>query len=422
MNKDIEITLDALKARTPAYQRTARYYNGEHDLQFATDKFRNTFGTLFRAFALNMCPAVCDAVGDKLLINGFAAGGDHEKYRHIPHRAESIWKRNRMSSRAARLHGEALMNGDAYAVIWPDTQGRAVIYPDKAAQIYVANDGASPHTEFAAKTWSDADGTFRLNLFYPDRVEQYKSKTKLPGGIATVNDLRPAEIPLVQNPLGVVPVFHFANNPSIDGAGRSELDQMIPIQDGLNKAAMDMLVAMEFSAYRQRWVAGIEIDYDEGGRPVAPFTAGVDHLWITQNPSATFGDFDTADLEQFLKVKDSFRTDIASVTGTPLHYLLQNATRDFPSGEALRAAEARFLAKVAARQECFGEVWADMMSLCLKIEIGSNDADLVTIWEDPAPRSEREYLENVLLKREIGISAEQAMAEIGYGLSQPQNT
>ncbi len=219
---------------------------------------------------------------------------------------------------------------------------------------------------------------------------------------------------MVPNPFGVVPVFHFANNSDIGRPGRSELDAAIPVQDGLNKSVLDMLVAMEFSAYRQRWAAGIEIKYDADGKPVAPFTAGVDHLWIADNPNARFGDFEAAQLDQFLKVKDSFRVDIASVTGTPLHYLLQNSG-GFPSGESLRKSETRFLAKVRDRQASFGQVWADVMAFALQIEGRGPDIRLITEWEDPAPMSDREFSENILLKKQIGLPVEQALLEAGYG-------
>lgn len=85
------------------------------------------------------------------------------------------------------------------------------------------------------------------------------------------------------------------------------------------------------------------------------------------DPEARFGDFATANLEQFLKVKDSFRGDIASVTGVPLHYFTVNSTRTHASGEALRNAEWRFLAKVRDRQESLGQTWADVMSFALQV-------------------------------------------------------
>jgi hypothetical protein len=106
---------------------------------------------------------------------------------------------------------------------------------------------------------------------------------------------------------------------------------------------------------------------------------------------------------------------MASVTGTPLHYFLQTAG-DFPSGASLKKAETRFLAKVRDRQESFGQVWADVMQFALRIE-GRGDTRLITQWEDPAPLGERELLEIILLKKQFGLSDEQALIEAGYGVA-----
>jgi len=46
---------------------------------------------------------------------------------------------------------------------------------------------------------------------------------------------------------------------------------------------------------------------------------------------------------------------------------------------------------------------------------GVRDAQLITEWEDPAPIGEREFLENILLKKQIGLPVEQALIEAGYG-------
>ena len=56
MNNDIQLSIDAFRMAAERYDRPERYYNGLHDLRFATEKFENTFGTLFREFALNLCP------------------------------------------------------------------------------------------------------------------------------------------------------------------------------------------------------------------------------------------------------------------------------------------------------------------------------------------------------------------------------
>jgi hypothetical protein len=446
MNKHIEQALTDFRDRASRYERTERYYNGEHDLKFATEKFENTFGTLFREFALNLCPVVCDAVRDKLRITGFSVESGRRNAGSLPASDQNedtqagslrsdtrrIWHRNRMSTRSGEVHKEVLKTGDAFVIVWPDAQGLARIHPNRAANISVTYDeDAQGLISRAAKIWHTADKRVRLNLFYPDRIERYISKEKSEGPIPEASGFVPfvqgarfsvspaakkqAEACTLNNPYGVVPIFHFANNADLGNLGRSELEAAIPVQDGLNKSVLDMLVAMEFSAFRQRWAAGIEVDYDAEGKAVQPYSAGVEKLWVAGDPNARFGDFEAADLDQFLKVKDSFRVDIASVTGTPLHYFLQQA-REFASGESLKQSGTRFLAKVRDRQESFGQVWADAMSFALRIE-GDPGTQLLTEWEDPSPMTERERLENLLLKRQLGLPVEHALIEAGYGVA-----
>ena len=452
MNIHIEEAIDNFRVNATRYAKSERYYGGNHDLAFATDKFRNAFGSLFREFALNLCPAVCEAVRDKLRVVGFGvdnAGTQAASLRVSEEQAAGvrsdinrIWNANRMRIRSGEVHKEALIFGDAYMIVWPDAAGNAVMYPNRAANVTVTYDDEHPgKISRAAKYWRGADKRVRLNLFYPDRIEKYVSKEASEASLVNAAEFVPVGTQaaslrvsnnrevrdrsdsqagslrsgVVPNPYGIVPVFHFANNAGIGAFGRSELDAAIPIQDGLNKSMLDMLVAMEYSAFRQRWAAGIEIEIDNDGKVVPPFTAGIDHLWISQNADATFGDFATANLEQFLKVKDSFRGDIASVTGTPLHYFMQSQTRNTASGEALRKAETRFIAKVRDRQESFGQIWADAMQFALTIEGKGSNIQLITDWEDPAPMSDREFLENILLKKQIGLPVEQALIEAGYG-------
>ncbi len=439
MKTNIEHAIENLRTNNRRYAKFERYYSGIHELSFATEKFVNAFGSQFREFAMNLCPAVCDAVKDKLKITGFAvehpgrnasvnerANGADDTASYIAR----IWDANRMDLRSGEIHKEALKNGDAYAIVWPDANGRAAIFPNSASNIAVSYDEEMPgRIESAAKFWRTADKRTRLNLYFADRIERYvttkESEGLLPEASEFVHFVQSssfsmspthaedhAEASTLNNPYGIVPVFHFANNADLGMPGRSELEDAIPIQDGLNKSVLDMLVAMEFSAYRQRWAAGIELEYDGDGKAIAPFKAGIDHLWIAQDPNSRFGDFETAALDQFLKVKDSFRIDIASVTGTPLHYLMPHM-RGQPSGETLKKSETRFIAKVRDRQESFGQVWADLMEFALMIE-GHHDIHLKTRWEDPSPSSDRERLENILLKKQIGLSAEKALEEAGY--------
>ena len=71
---DLEQAICNFRAAAARYDKPDRYYRGDHDLAFATEKFENAFGSLFREFALNLCPSICDAVRDKLKIDGFTIG------------------------------------------------------------------------------------------------------------------------------------------------------------------------------------------------------------------------------------------------------------------------------------------------------------------------------------------------------------
>ena len=57
MNKDLELAIDNFRRLAVRYDRSEKYYKGDHDLTFATEKFQNAFGSLFREFAMNLCAA-----------------------------------------------------------------------------------------------------------------------------------------------------------------------------------------------------------------------------------------------------------------------------------------------------------------------------------------------------------------------------
>ena len=414
----IEQALKDIAERSPAYDKFTKYYRGEHPLNFATDKFRNAFGSLFREFADNLCPAVVDALTDKLIVTNFAV---EEGDRRASDEAWKIWKRNRMDKRAGEAHLEAVKTGDAYVIVWTNERGEEpVIYPNKAALCTVRYDAENPGAVlWGAKLWRDGESKkYCLNLYFPDRIEKYittsQTETGMPltASLFQIREVGGEKFPL-ENPYGVVPVFHFANNAGVGEFGSSELRDAAPIQNALNKSICDMMVGGEFVALPQRWATGLEIEFDENDRPKIPFTPGVERIWTSDSSDTKFGQFDSASLEQFLKVQNEFRAEMARVTGTPLHYFLLQ-TGSVPSGEALKTLEKRFTAKVADRQNSFGNTWENVVSLALRMK-GAGDARLSTVWQDAAQTSEKELWEVLLLKQQSGVPDEQIWAEAGYG-------
>jgi hypothetical protein len=436
------------RSRLRNYALARDYYEGRHRMAFATGQFQTTFGELFQAVSDNLCPAVVDSLVDRLEIIGFSSSSssgpssDPRAGEQAPPAEEDpvaraawdFWRRNRMDVRAPEVHREALLTGDGFAIVWPDPNdaNRAHVWPQYAHQMAVEYDAdVAGQISRAAKLWRDqASKRLRLNLYFADRIEKYESRAEFqtlqpakdtPPGSLVVDawnnpgrDLRLVD--RVDNVYGRVPVFHFPNKRIFTYGAGGELGVVYPLQDALNKFTCDMLVAGEFAAFPQRWVTGLEVgDIDEEGRPKRPpFNYGVDKLLYTESADSAFGNFQAADLKQFLEVLENFRAEIARVSGTPLHYLF--ITRgDFPSGEAMKSAEARFTKKLRDRQTWFGNVWEDLVAFALQIEgqeLGESPLD--AIWTNASPRSEKEIAETLLMKQKLGVTQRQIFKEMGY--------
>jgi len=211
-------------------------------------------------------------------------------------------------------------------------------------------------------------------------------------------------------------MFHFPNA-AICELGVSELKDLIPLQNGLNKSVMDMMIAMEFASFKQRWAIGLEVEIDpETGEPLDPNAKnyGVDRLLAFPDPETKVGEFGSTDLDQFLRVTDKFWTSIAKISGTPLHYFFIT-TGDFPSGNAMRAAEGKFVNKIQDRQEGFGDSWADVLKFAVKVEgTDADDEKVETTWSDAAQPSEAEIADTAVKKKAVGVSRTQILKELDY--------
>ncbi len=420
---DINLALADLKARGPNYRLYEEYFNGKHRLTFATEKFRNAFGSLFQAFADNNCPGVVEPIADRLDLQGFTVESGPKD---AAEQAWAVWQANRMDQRAGEVHLEALRAGDAYVIVWPDKDGKPVIYPQRASAVTVHYDEeAVDQINWAAKAWLTEDKHVRLNMYYPDRIEKYITSNASQS--ATLPDKADAFEPFnvageawpLRNEWGVVPVFHFPNNSDIGHFGRSELKNVIPLQDALNKSLADMLVAMEFVALPQRWATGVEVQFDDDGKPIPPWQTGVDRIIASGSSETKFGEFAQANLAQFIAVGDMLRLSISRVSRTPLHYMMLT-TGQWPSGESLKTAEAPFVAKVKDRMVTFGNVWESVMMFCNRIQ-EAPEAQLSATWNDPSPRSETMFIEGLSRKHiELEVPKRQIWTELGYSDEQQE--
>ncbi len=397
------------------YDLYRRYLAGDHDLAFATQKFREAFGLIFKTFSYNLCETVVDAHADRMEITGFGADDSARSQR-----MQAIWDVNGMDHREGQIEADQFGYGDAY-VIADVVDGEPILWPALPTETRVRYSDQRPgHRVAAARLWGE--GTlWRLNVWTETTLFKYQA-TRTKGDTTIPTDPRTflpmdgeAEFP---HPVpGTVPVFHFANNARVNDYGVSELRSVIPLQNGLNKTVMDMLVAMEFAAFPQRVAIGIDDEDPDTQSAIRDLVTGVNRLITLQGTDGkdpSIAEFSAANIAQYLDVIQQFERKIAIVTKVPRNYI-GDRTADAISGESKRMDESGFIAKIEDRQRADGQVWSDVAAYVLTaIGMPTTPGEVRVNWKPAAPLSLDERMNAAMQKKALGYPLEVILREDGY--------
>ena len=410
--QNVELALRDLRDRTARYTEFTNYDLGFHPVMFSSKKFRRFYAEVLRRYRLNLCRPVVDAVAERLTIEGWE--GDQ---------AQEWWQSHGISL-MNRVHRPALRAGDAYVLVWPDRdmnggtdQYRAHrLLPNEASIVY-SDENDMP--EYAIKIWTEEldrqKFIQRLNIYYYDRVERLvRQGTETInydfGGYAPYTDDEAGDVieygglirELGQDKL--LPVVHFAPNPDLTPYGTSMLEDVIPIQDALNKHAIDILVTSESVAMPVRALLGFEVIENADGTTNAPdYDPRLDHFLTIPGEAARLIQLDPSSMDGLVKAKQEAITDIATVAG--IHSSRLRDAGSVPSGEALRVVERPLVSQVRNLQQDFTESWTDVARLL--------GLDGQPIWGDPVQMDVAEKWSLVQAKIDAGWPARQAYIEAG---------
>ncbi|MFG3582569.1 phage portal protein [Streptomyces sp. NPDC047990] len=384
----------------------SRYYEGEQQkLAFSQARYKNAFQEVFEQWRDNFCGMIIDSTNERLTIDTFripdAPGTDKD--------AREFWQRSSMDAFSNSVHLDALIMGASYVLVWADKAGEPTITPVSGEQMAVQyKAGSLTELEAAARFYTDTWGRMVATLW----TEQYVYEVP-----ADVTEWDKGKV--MRNPLGIVPVVPFTNRARLVGDPISDLHNVIPIQDAINKTIMDALTASEFAAFPQRWVTGLEIQEDDDGNPVEPFQVAVDKLLQAEDPGAKFGSFTPADLSNYAALVSMLLQHMAAVSRTPHHYFLVNSG-SAPSGESLISAEAGLVAKVRERMLHFGESWERVIRLCFAVKRDKRkDAfGMETVWKDPEYRTEAQHIDALLKLKMLNVPEEQLWSDAGFSATQ----
>jgi hypothetical protein len=387
------------------------YYDGNHPFEVATIRYKNDFIAMLNKVCDNWMPLVVDAVEERLTVQGFRYGEEPKSDKD----AWAIFQRNHLDEDSTILHNTALTLGTCYELVWGDKDDQPIITVEHPNEMVTATQPGNRRNILAAlKVWRDdwlGDGAVFADLYLTDYVYHYHFGLKS-------SEWEEFKDP-TKNPLGEIPVVQFTNRSNLYGTGKSEFLDVITTQDQINKLVKDMIVASEFAAFPQRWATGLVEERDEHGVLINPFIAELNRIFTTENEDASFGQFQPADLGNYVRAIENRIQSLASRTRTPPHYLLGQSGQ-FPSGESLRAAETGLVAKVNRRKTALDGSHEKSMSLSFKV-MGDprwREYNVETIWKDSESRSDAQLSDSLVKLMSIGVP-QQALWE-RYGFSPPE--
>jgi hypothetical protein len=408
--QDVKTIYDAIQAKKSRLTHLIGYYEGDQPTVYLTQRLREVFRGVDLAFTENWCSVVVDACKDRISLSGF-----HVKDAHVQALLDAVWGENEMGIEADDVHETALVCGESYLIVWPNEEsGEPEAYFNDPRMVEIVYDPGNPRCKlFAGKLWTAADDTARMTLYYCDHLEYYATTQKI-ADVSAASAFQPLlaegeNWPV--NEYGCVPVFCFKPNRS----KLSDLKNVIPIQNGINKLLADMIVAAEYGAFRQRWVISAaqmegKVSSQPGEMLQLPPGDG-------QEQDTAVGEFDVTDLDNYLKAIDNLSTAIGKVTGTPRHYFFSQGGD--PSGEALIAMEAPLNKKAQGRIDRFTVVWQEVAAFIAQIGgLSIKKMDVTPVFDEPETIQPKTQAEIIKLQTDAGIPLVTVLRQAGWSDSE----
>ncbi|WP_036527090.1 phage portal protein [Nocardia sp. CNY236] len=397
MNDLLTRLLQRLDEPAARYAELDRYYTGRQPLAFLSPEAKTALGNRFGRMASNIPRLAVTALAERLRVTGFTGAQVWED-----------WTRNDLDQLAGVAHREALLLGDAYVIVWADQYGRPKVTVESAKQVAALTDPGTRRITHAVKRW-ETDTTTEAVLYGPTEILRLRAEQTG----ATTAGFRVVET--LANPLGVVPVVRLRNTDRLLEEGCSEIEDLKPLVDALNKSLADMMVTSEYVGRPRRWATGIELEEDDAGRAVNPIPEG-NRAMISESADSKFGQLAAADLSGYEASVRVLLGQIMAVSALPAHYV--GVFTDNPaSADALRASEASLTARAEARQAQFGRAWEDVARLIVAVRDGTGpeQVDVRVQWADAATRSVAQEADAIVKLFTAGLlPAPYALRRLGY--------
>ncbi len=170
------------------------YYEGDQELNFATDEFVATFGIQFADLRSNWMTVVIEAMEERLDVQRIRMRNDQGVIEDDL--SDDIWRvllENEMEQLQNDTFNGALIEGRAYVLVWPPDEGSKIPRVDfQPAQnmIVTYHPEDIKVIDRAVKRWVTPDGGQRLTIYTRDFLYKYKLD---PTGDVDPDDVTPRD-------------------------------------------------------------------------------------------------------------------------------------------------------------------------------------------------------------------------------------
>lgn len=399
-----------LMTQRAALVKADQYYTGTQPLNFLAPEVREQVGDRLVNLAINWPRVIVGSVARRSSVEGFRLGKGGEADDDL----RMLWEMNDLSEWSQMAFTDSMVHGRSFLSVGPNPEDEEFprIMVESAHQVAVFYSPGTRRVRMALKSWADGPNVY-ATLYTPDQTWRFVAEAATsfygPQG-AWVLRADPE-----MQPLGVVPIATLVNRPRVLALdGESELVDVMPLADAVNKLATDMMVSAEFHAGPRRYATGIEIP---AGPNREKLQAEVTKYWDNATKGKTWlagkdvtlGQFPEAQLENFIGGIKLLTSQIAAIGGLPPDDLGLN-TANPASAEARRAAETTLVGRVQEKHQPWGGGCERAMQMGKASQLGIRFADLPrefrtmeTIWRDPRTPNVAQEMDAAVKGVQVGI-------------------
>lgn len=389
-------------------------YRGEHKLTFASEDFRDYFGTRYANFSDNWCGIVADAPHERLEVTGIRLKGDDNGDDDL----WDAWRENDADAYSDLAMLDAIISKRAFALVWGTKDGEPRITWEHPSQAIVSYDPETRARVAGAKVWSDDTHEY-ATLYLPDEIWKFQrsraqSILALPAHMLNGGWETRAE-GVIPNPLGKVPLVEMANRPRLVGEPVSDIAGVLSMQHAINLFWAQLFASADEATLGQRVILGAEMPtvpilneegVEIGTRPIDLKKFARDRaLWL-EDPATKIDQWAPAKLDVFTSEIEIMVGHIAAQTRTPAHYLLIGGTIANVSGDAMKALETGLVKRTEEKTQHFGRAIRDVFELVALVKDDPAKALAIrggrVLWKDIENRSDAQRADALSKKKEIG--------------------